>query len=1014
MSAKRDYRRSPLKLLVPALLALIPLLASSGGVMTTQAALPTGDQGVASQVSTQSSALVLRVYFRDTAERDRLATELAAEEAPTAGGYLTVIGDQARMDALRARGLRVEIDQAQTTAFNTPVLFGHNPDTFFGGYYTVEEAEAFMDQKVAAYPNLVEKVDIGDSWCKTHPGQCTSPIVGTGYDLWVMHITNRSIPGPKPVFWYNAGLHAREIATVEVAIRYVAYLLDNYDSNADAHWLVDHHDTWVMLMVNPDGRHIVANGASQPRSQRKNADNNDGCASWPGLGTDLNRNFPFLWNCCGGSSGSACSDTYRGTAENSEEETQAVVSKIRQLIPDQRGPGNNDPAPITATGNYVDMHASGPTNLYLWGWTSAQTPNHTDLRNIAAHMSATNAGPPGNNYQYCQSGPCFYVTDGASDDWEYGEIGAPAYTVEIGTTFYPQYTCVENPCGSSPGLWPENRGMLLYMAKIARTPYLTNRGPDANVVTTSPMTVTQGSPSQLTATINYNWTGNAYLQNVAAAEYYIDTPPWAGGTAIPMAPTDGTFNSSTEGAQATIDTSSIPVGRHIIFVRGRGVNDYSGFQSWGAVSAAWLTVTGGGTTTPVASMTATRTSTAPVATSTSPASTSTATVLSATNTPFVSSSTPTRTATSVSSSATPSRTSTPALATSTTIPCCGSMTGGVLPSCFVDATPSTSSFQGIVEINNPCPNYVPITITTQLQVSADGTNWQVWSQTAARQENIPPGPPPYAITENFPNQNIPAQYLYYRIFSTVNELTFCREYFFMSATQDICRVSTTPTGTSTVETTPTPCTITFTDVPSDSTFYSFIRCLACRGIISGYTDGTFRPGNEITRGQIAKMVSNAAGINDDPGAQIYEDVDPDNPFYTWINRLANRGHMGGYLCGSVPEEPCEPPDNRPYFRPFANATRGQLSKIVANAAGISSVPTGLFYTDVPEGHPFYDWIMYLTELGVMSGYPCGGEGEPCDDQNRPYFRPFNNVTRGQASKIVANTFFPGCVTPARP
>ncbi len=913
MRGKRDHHRSSPKLMFIALLALIPVLALSGGVTTTQAALPTGDQGAVSQASTQYSTLVLRVYFRDAAERDRLATELAAEEAPTTGGYLTLVGDQARLDALRAQGLRVEIDQAQTAAYNTPVTFGHNPDTFYGGYYTVEEAQGFMDQKVAAYPNLVEKVDIGDSWCKGHPGQCTSPVAGAGYDLWVMHITNRNIPGPKPVFWYNAGLHAREIATTEVAIRYVSYLLDNYDSNADAHWLVDHHDIWVMLMVNPDGRHIVENGASTPRSQRKNADNNDGCSSWPGLGTDLNRNFPFLWNCCGGSSGSACNDTYRGPAENSEEETQAVVSKIRQLIPDQRGPGNNDPAPITATGNYVDMHAYGPTNLYLWGWTSAQTPNHTDLRNIAAHMSATNANPPGNNYQYCQSGPCFYVTDGASDDWEYGELGAPAYTVEIGTTFFPQYTCVDNPCGGSPGLWPENRGMLLYMAKIARTPYLTNRGPDANLVATSPMTVTQGSPSQLTATINHNWTGNEYPQNVAAAEYYIDTPPWAGGTAIPMAPSDGTFNSSTEGVQATINTSGLSLGRHIIFVRGRGVNDYSGFQSWGAVSAAWLTVTAAQSTPTSTTVPPTSTPVVPTASPTACASPQLRTGSINTGTgqqlgrmiqdgiasscaapktcagvgsqttpyhyvsfPFTNSSattacvtvyvdamsctgtnsifsaaylgsfeplnacanylgdigsapnptgsysfnvppgvtfvvvvhenthmagcsnfsitvsglgcsvtptvppataTPSRTSTSVASStsvltttATPSRTSTPVNATGTPISCCGSMTGGVLPSCFVDPTPSTSSFQGIVEINNPCPTSVPVTITTQLQVSVDGNSWQVWSQTAARTETIPPGPPPYAITENFPNQNIPAQYLYYRIFSTVNEL----------------------------------------------------------------------------------------------------------------------------------------------------------------------------------------------------------------------------------------------------
>ena len=229
-------------------------------------------------------------------------------------------------------------------------------------------------------------------------------------------------------------------------------------------------------------------------------------------------------------------------------------------------------------------------------------------------------------------------------------------------------------------------------------------------------------------------------------------------------------------------------------------------------------------------------------------------------------------------------------------------------------------------------------------------------------------------------------------------------------------VTPTPTAVSTSITTavatsspsPSACTLSFSDVPSDHTFYANIRCLACRGIISGYSDGTFRPGNEITRSQIAKMVSNAAGLENEPGAQIFEDVDPTNPFYSWINRLSMKGYMGGYPCGTVPEEPCNPPEDRPYFRPFANATRGQLAKIVANAAGIGGTPTGVFYTDVQGDHPFYTWIMLLTNPGVMSGYQCGGPGEPCDDKNRPYFRPYNNVTRGQASKIVANTFFAGC------
>jgi hypothetical protein len=214
---------------------------------------------------------------------------------------------------------------------------------------------------------------------------------------------------------------------------------------------------------------------------------------------------------------------------------------------------------------------------------------------------------------------------------------------------------------------------------------------------------------------------------------------------------------------------------------------------------------------------------------------------------------------------------------------------------------------------------------------------------------------------------------------------------------------------------PTACPVQFIDVPQSNTFYQYVRCLACRGIIGGYNDGTFRPNNDITRGQIAKIVSQSAGFSDPAGRQIYEDVPEASPFFTWIQRLSNRGLVGGYPCGLVPEEPCIPPANRPYFRPNASATRGQLSKIVASAAGITTTPTGETYQDVPTTHTFYVWIEQLSNLGVMGGYPCGTmPSEPCGTSNKPYFRPNNNVTRGQASKIVANTFFPGCQTSSRP
>ncbi len=235
----------------------------------------------------------------------------------------------------------------------------------------------------------------------------------------------------------------------------------------------------------------------------------------------------------------------------------------------------------------------------------------------------------------------------------------------------------------------------------------------------------------------------------------------------------------------------------------------------------------------------------------------------------------------------------------------------------------------------------------------------------------------------------------------------------------------TPTATATLPSTATAtaCTIQFSDVPFGNTFYPFIRCLACRGIINGYpcggpgepcngnNDPYFRPGNNVTRGQFSKIAANSAGFNEPPGAQQYEDVAPGSTFFDFIWRLSDRGIINGYPCGG-PGEPCGP-NNLPYFRPNANVTRGQLSKIDANAAGYNDTPGAQQYEDVPVGSTFYDFIWRLSDRGIINGYPCGGPGEPCGPNNLPYFRPGANATRGQASKIVANTFFPSCQTPTR-
>jgi hypothetical protein len=238
---------------------------------------------------------------------------------------------------------------------------------------------------------------------------------------------------------------------------------------------------------------------------------------------------------------------------------------------------------------------------------------------------------------------------------------------------------------------------------------------------------------------------------------------------------------------------------------------------------------------------------------------------------------------------------------------------------------------------------------------------------------------------------------------------------------------TTPpqaTATTTATATATVCAITFNDVPANSTFYTWIRCLACRGIVGGYPCGGpgepcpgnyYRPNNNVTRGQVSKIVSESAAFADPVPStqQTFEDVPPSGTFWLWVERLSTRDIIQGYPCGG-PFEPCVGPTNRPYFRPNNNVTRGQLSKITSGAAGWSETPTGQTFEDVPPSQTFYLYVERMAVRGIIQGYPCGGPFEPCvGPANRPYFRPNNNATRGQMAKIAAEAFFPNCQTPAR-
>jgi len=849
--------RIVLSLALALAILVVGLVPSAGSGGPPVAGKTAADNAAAA--ATRMQVRVLHVYFHDNAERDRLAQELGAEEAATTDGYLTIIADPDLYANIVARGLRFDIDANETARFNDPHLFG---DTFYNGYKTVEEMQTYLDTYVAAYPTLAQKVPIGQSWCATHT--CTQPNNYNGYTLYALHITNQAIAGPKPVFWYDAGIHSREIATPEIAMRYIAYLLDGYNNDADAHWLVDYHDIWVMPMFNPDGHHIVeaGGGGSSPYYQRKNANNTNGCTQYPPssgsqFGTDNNRNFPFLWNCCGGSSSAPCSQTYHGTGGASDPETQAVVNQVRLLIPDQRGPLDTDPAPITTTGVYQNMHSNAALNLYPWGQYTSPAPNGPELANLGQHLKATNAYPSGNNYQTCQPGNCLYIVDGDANDWAYGELGALSFTTELGgSDFLVPLSYVDST------LWPANRGPLIYQAKVARQPYLITHGPDAVSPVTNPMTVTQGTPSALTGTINYAWTGNSFSQNVAAAEYYIDTPPWAGGTAIPLA---GTFSSPTVAVSDTIDTSALTPGRHIIFVRGRGATPFQGYATWGPISATWLTVTA-----PAGSPTPTATDTAvPTATSTAVPTTTNTAVPTVSNTavPTVANTTvPTASATAAAATVTAT---TQVTVTPTLAPPTGSPTATPCTIRFSDVTDATAYYyQGVYYLacRNVLSGYAdgtfkPFNTTTRGQMTKIVTlGFGLPTATPAPggtfadvlSDNVF-----YGVIETAAARGIVSGYTCGGVNPQTGTAEPCdsnrRAYFRPS--NSVTRGQLTKIVVSGAGwTLRTPATPTFSDVAVNNVFYPFIETAVCHGVITGYSDGTFRSNANAFRGQIAKIV----------------------------------------------------------------------------------------------------------------------------------------------------------------
>lgn len=352
----------------------------------------------------------VRIFFRDVTQLEaasRAGVDLF-ENVDRTAGTVDALASAKGEAALKRLGIRYEVIQA--------------PDRIKGmgmpsGYQTVEAVMADVQKVAAAYPAIVRLETIGKS-LQDRP-------------LTAVHLTSQP-QGTQPALLITSGQHARELPPVELSMRLIRLLTEQYGKDATITKLVDTRDIWIVPVLNPDGRTMVEGGSAM---WRKNARNNgDGTR-----GVDTNRNADDHFQ-DGNPDSSA--DDFRGSAPFSEPESQA----IRDLCAREK---------FTLS---LDIHCYGGMLLWPPGFTSTPTKDEATFRRIGERI----AKPLG--YRHGTINRTIYPTYGDMATWQYNAHGVLAFAAELqDPRFNPPYSQVDTD-------WKQWKDNLLYLIDVADSP----------------------------------------------------------------------------------------------------------------------------------------------------------------------------------------------------------------------------------------------------------------------------------------------------------------------------------------------------------------------------------------------------------------------------------------------------------------------------------------------------------------------------------------------------------------
>ncbi|GAA2529045.1 M14 family metallopeptidase [Streptomyces levis] len=361
------------------------------------------------------------IHLHSTAA-DRTALQRTGVTVDEVHGHGVVVSGRAdQIKQLRARGYEV-----------TPL--GAVPDRSAG-----EDDVRLFDfpSGDSKYHNYAEMTSEINTIVSANPSIASQRVIGRSYqgrNIVAIKISdNVAADESEPEVLFTHHQHAREHLTVEMALYLLRELTSDYGSDTRVTNMVNNREIWIVPDINPDGgEYDIATGSY--RSWRKNRQPNSGSSY---VGTDLNRNWNYRWGCCGGSSGSTSSETYRGTAAESAPEVKVVADFVRSRVVGGK-------QQIRAG---VDFHTYSELVLWPFGYTYSDTTTGMTADDHAAFKTVGQKMAASNGYTAEQSSD-LYITDGSIDDYLWGAHKIFGYTFEMyprsgGGGFYPPDEVIE-------------------------------------------------------------------------------------------------------------------------------------------------------------------------------------------------------------------------------------------------------------------------------------------------------------------------------------------------------------------------------------------------------------------------------------------------------------------------------------------------------------------------------------------------------------------------------------------